>query len=75
MTLPPAIANQIIQAILEQIEKLVGVGGQPVILCSPQIRLLLRRLIAPHLSNIAILAYNEIVKGVNIESVGMVVIK
>ncbi len=75
LTLPPAIANQIVQASSQQLQKLIELGGQPVLLCSPQIRLHLRRLIAPHISNIAVLAYNEIVQGTEIESVGMVVIE
>jgi flagellar biosynthesis protein FlhA len=75
LTLPPAVANGIVKKVMGQLEKLITVGQHPVVICSPQIRLSLRRLMAPHLPNIAVLAYNEIVKGVNIESVGMVVIE
>ncbi len=75
LTLPPAMANQIVQAILKNLNSLLDVGAHPVILCSPQIRLLLRRLLSPHLANVVTLAYNEIVKGVNIESVAMVVLE
>jgi len=75
LTLPPAIANEITRAISEKIESLVTMGAHPVVICSPQIRLSLRRLLRPGLPNVAVLAYNEIVKGVNVESVGMVVIE
>ena len=73
LTLPPVLANQITNAISEQLKKLIELGAHPVILCSPQIRLILRRLIASALPNVAIIAYNEIVKEVKIESVGMVI--
>ncbi|MBI9017116.1 MAG: flagellar biosynthesis protein FlhA [Phycisphaerae bacterium] len=75
LTLPPATANQIAQAAVKQLERLIMTGAAPVMLTSPQIRSALRKLMAAHLPNIAVLAYNEIVKGINIESVGMVVIE
>ncbi len=75
LTLPPGIAQQIISAVSKQLDKLTSTGAQPVVLCSPQIRLLLRRLLVPTLPSVVVLAYNEIVKGINIESLGMVVIE
>jgi flagellar biosynthesis protein FlhA len=75
LTLPPATASAVVQAVAQEIEKLTKLGAQPVILCSPQIRLSLRRLLAASINNITVLAYNEIVKEVQIESVGMVVME
>jgi len=75
LTLPPATAGQIVEAVSRQLQALTQLGYTPVILCSPQIRLSLRRLIVASVPNIVVLAYNEIVKGVQIESVGMVVIE
>jgi flagellar biosynthesis protein FlhA len=75
LTLPPTLASQIVNAISQQLQKVLELGGFPVILCSPQIRLSLRRLLVPSIPNIVVLAYNEIVQGVQIESVGMVVIQ
>ena len=74
LTLPPAIAGNITNGTALQLQKLLKLGCSPVILCSPQIRLSVRRLMAASVPNIVVLAYNEIVKGVQIESVGMVVI-
>lgn len=74
LALPPTLASQIIQAIADQLTKLTELGAHPVILCSPQIRLPLRRLLTPTLKNIVVLAYNEIVQGAQIESLAMVVI-
>ncbi len=70
--MPARVSNQVSEAILKAIGQLVGQGHQPVILASPQIRAVVRQLIEPHLPNGAVLGYNEIVNGVEIESIAMV---
>ena len=74
ITLPPAVAAEISKAVVEQLAQLTKIGDAPVVLCSPQIRLSLRKLLVAGTPNITVLAYNEIVKGLQIESVAMVVI-
>ena len=74
LTLPPALAGQVVAAVSGQLQNLLQAGAHPVVLCSPQIRLVLRRLLAASIPSVAVLAYNEIVKGTQIESLGMVVI-
>ncbi|MBN1764423.1 MAG: flagellar biosynthesis protein FlhA [Sedimentisphaerales bacterium] len=75
MTLPPAMASQIIQAFSQYLKRLIQVGSSPVVLCSPQIRMQLRRLLATSISKVVVLAYNEIVQDIQIESVGMVTLE
>jgi len=75
LTLPPALASKIVTAFNNELQKLIKLGAHPAVICAPQIRLSLRRLLAPGIPNIAILAYNEIVKETQIESVGMVVVE
>jgi len=70
--MPARVSNQVSEAMLKAIGQLVGQGHQPVLLASPQIRAVVRQLIEPHLPNAAVLGYNEIVNGVEIESVAMV---
>ncbi len=72
MIMPPAIANRVTTAMIEQLQKLVQAGHHPVLLASPQVRGQVRRLIEPHLPNAAVLGYNEVSKGVEVESVGLV---
>ena len=72
MSMPPAVANQIAIAIVRELQGLVQGGHQPVVLASPQVRGQVRDLIEPHLPNAAVLGYNEITKGVDVESVGLV---
>jgi flagellar biosynthesis protein FlhA len=53
------------------IESAAG-GGNPVILCSPNIRMYVRQLLERYLPNVAILSHNEIPPNVRVLSVGMV---
>ena len=72
MTMPPAVANRITSAVLEELGRLTQSGHHPVVLASPQVRGPVRQLIEPHLPNAAVLGYNEVSKGVEVEALGMV---
>ncbi len=76
ITMPPATQARVVDAIRRAVEQAVpACGGQsPVLLCSPQIRVWVRRLIEPAMSLVAVLSFNEIVRGVELESHGMVVL-
>lgn len=71
MTMPPVVANKITSAILSEVDRLVRSGKHSVVLASPQVRAQVRKLIEPHLPNAAVLGYNEVCKGVEVESVGL----
>lgn len=47
-------------------------GLQPIILCSPNTRIYLRRILEKFFPNLVVLSHNEIVRDVNIKSLGMV---
>ncbi len=72
MTMPPAVANLITASIIRELQRLIQAGHQPVALTSPQVRAQVRRLLEPHLPNAAVLGYNEVSKGVEVESMGLV---
>ena len=72
MSMPPAVANRITAAILGETQGLIQAGHNPVVLASPQVRGPVRQLIEPHLPTCAVLGYNEISKGVEVESLGLV---
>jgi len=71
LTMPPAIANRVTTAIVGELHRLIQAGHQPVVLASPQVRGSIRRLLEPHLPNVAVLGYNEVSKGVEVESIGV----
>jgi flagellar biosynthesis protein FlhA len=71
-TMPPQTAQQVVQQIGEKANELTQTGRSAVILCSPQIRGAVRRMIESSLPQVAVLAYNEIVPEVAVEAVGLV---
>ena len=72
MTMPPTVANRITTKVLEQLQNVIAAGHHPVVLASPQVRAQVRQLLEPHLPNVAVLGYNEVSKGVEVESLGLV---
>jgi len=70
--MPPQTAQQIVQQVNAKITELTQSGRSPVLLCSPQIRSALRRMVEASLPQLAVLAYNEIVPDVAIEAVALV---
>ena len=72
MSMPPGVANRITTAVLTEMRKLIESGHHPVVLSSPQVRAQVRQLLESHLSNVAVLGYNEVSKGVEVESMGLV---
>jgi len=71
-TMPPKVAQQIVQQVANKTAELTQSGKSGVILCSPQIRQTLRRMIEPSLPHTAVLAYNEIVPQTAVEAVALV---
>ncbi len=76
LALAPAVQRTIVEAIRNAVEDaLPSCGGAtPVLLCSPQVRVWVRRMIEASMDSVAILSYNEIVRDVEMESRGMVVL-
>jgi len=74
LTLPPVVQSRIVEAIRRQVQQVnASTGGRlPAVLCSPQVRLWVRRMIEPLLPQVAVLGYNEIVRGLEVETKGMV---
>ena len=61
-----------ITAISKAMEELVVKNLPPVLLVHPDVRLIVRRLIEGSISNIFVVSYNEVVRGVQIKTAGMV---
>ena len=74
LTLPPDVAQRVTAAATAQLEKLLAAGRLPIILTGPQIRAQFRRLIEGVLPSIVALAYNEISREVEVESMGMITV-
>ena len=72
ITMPAAVANAVARCVLTILEPVINAGHQPVVIASPQVRAQVRQLVQPHLPNVIVLGYNEIVPGIDVESMGLV---
>ncbi|NOS99301.1 MAG: flagellar biosynthesis protein FlhA [Phycisphaerales bacterium] len=76
-TMPPIMQSRIVEAVRNEVERALPTlkGRTPVVVSAPRVRLWMRRMIEPVLPHIAVLSFGEIVRGVEIETCGMVVLK
>ncbi len=72
LAIDPQMAQSLIRSLSQQMEAAADQGYNPVLLCSGQIRLPVKRLIERSLPTLAVMAYTEIVPKVEVEAVGTV---
>ena len=72
MSIPPQVANRIATAVSETAQPLLGASHQMVVLTSPTVRAQLKQILEPHLPGVVVLSYNEVVKGLDVESMGLI---
>ncbi len=72
LNLDPREVQKLITAISKAMESLIVKNLPPVLLVHPDVRLIVRRLIEGSITNIFVVSYNEVVRGVQIKTVGMV---
>ncbi len=71
LALDPPKAQAFLEGLTETIQSLAG-GTTPVLLCSPTIRLHVKRLTERYISNLVVLSHNEIAPHLKVRSVGAV---
>ena len=71
-TMPPQTAQAVVRRVAEKVAELTSTGRPAVLVCGPQVRLAVRRLIEATLPQVSVLGYNEIVPEVKVEAVAMV---
>jgi flagellar biosynthesis protein FlhA len=72
LAMEPPRAQAIVNALRAQVEHATGRGVRPVLLCSARVRRHLRKLIAQAQPHLPVCSYNEIVPGVNVETIGVI---
>ncbi|MBF0245302.1 MAG: flagellar biosynthesis protein FlhA [Planctomycetes bacterium] len=72
LAMDPDIIQQFTEASAKQLERLVGAGHHPVILCSAQIRYHVFNTLRGSVSSVSVISYNEIVPQVKVESLGVI---
>lgn len=69
----------LVQVVVSDLQKFITTfttkGRQPIVLCSPNVRIYLRKLLEKFFPSIVILSHNEITHDANIKSLGMLVLK
>ncbi|HLK55687.1 MAG TPA: flagellar biosynthesis protein FlhA, partial [Chthonomonadaceae bacterium] len=72
LAIDPTLAQAIIRELTAQVEHAAEQGHSPVLLCSGQIRLPMKRLIERSLPTLPVMAYTEIVPKMEVEAVATV---
>ncbi|MFN0010167.1 MAG: flagellar biosynthesis protein FlhA [Phycisphaerales bacterium] len=72
VTMPPGVAARVVNQLQRGLQIVTTAGHQPVVLASPQVRAVVRQLLAPHVAAVAVLGYNEIATNVDVESLALV---
>ena len=74
LAIPPERQSQLAARIKQQVEQAAAAAGgaSVVVICSPQVRLWVRRLIEPLLPQTPVLALNEVVRGIEVQAHGVV---
>ena len=70
--LSPGLFNQVIGAVRQAVERVVGQGYQPIVLCSQSIRSQLYRLVSPGVHALAVLSPNELDPKTKIQAIEVV---
>ncbi len=68
----PAQVNQLFEDVAGKVEQMVGLGVQPVILVSPQIRRSVRRFVESIFPNLFVISYSELLTDTELKSVGVI---
>jgi len=72
MSMPPQVANRVARAVSEAAEPLLADGHQLVVLTSPSVRAQLKQILDTQVQSAVVLSYNEIVRDLDVESMGLV---
>lgn len=72
LALDPALQQQFLEQVRIASDKATANGHQPVLLCSANLRLPLKKVLERYLPQLPILAYNEIAESANVEFVGQI---
>jgi flagellar biosynthesis protein FlhA len=72
LNMPARIAREIATQVSEGLNTVGARGGLPVVIASPQVRNAVWQVVEPHVPVVAVLGYNEIIPGINVESVSLI---
>lgn len=72
LVLPPDLAQQIYSAVKRAVEEMQAQGYSPILLVSPNVRLVFRRFIKHIAPALSVISYNELLPEIEVESIKIV---
>lgn len=72
LAMDPNDSQNFFNSAAKELEQLKTADQSPVILCSPAIRMYVRRLLERYLPDVAVLSYNELEPNIEVQSLGVV---
>ena len=70
--LDPRLVQRMFRSLSNGIEKMVGSGRQPLVLCSPGARPYFKKLVERFIPNLTVLSFNELLPRTEIQSLGVI---
>jgi flagellar biosynthesis protein FlhA len=71
-SMPARTASAIAESLATALRRLTAGGSHPVVIASPQVRAAVRQIVEPQMPAVAVLGYNEVATGIEVESMGLV---
>ena len=72
LNVPAKVARDIANVVSNELGAVMARGRLPVVIASPQVRNAMWQILEPHIPGVAVLGYNEVVSGIDVESVGLI---
>jgi flagellar biosynthesis protein FlhA len=72
LVIEPKVARHVVEALSKFVQQMLAAGHQPVVLCSPQLRLAFRRFFESTFNNLAVLSYAEIPARMQIQNAAVI---
>jgi flagellar biosynthesis protein FlhA len=72
VSMPARVSARLAEAVTEALQRVVNAGHPPVVIASPTVRGVVWQMVSPHLPQVAVLGYNEVVADVDVESLALV---
>ena len=72
LNMPAGVASMVAGRVREALRPIIDGGHSPIVIASPQVRAPVRQILEPFVPGVIVLGYNEIVAGIDVESMGLV---